>query len=307
MAEFAVREIGLDQLDALAVLLNAVGAVTGSSAEDLVDWRRQAEDMVWLGVAPDGATIAGGVALVGWHNPRHIGIVRLGVDPAHRRRGFGSAVFVAAAEWLRARGATDAETHVREDDPESLEWAERRGFSETSRNSLLALAVDDVEAPAPAPPPGITIVPWSERPELARGMFEVAAEGIRDIPGNEDDDIGTFDEWLSRDMQGASDRMDATFVAVAAGDEVVGFAKLSLGPGRQERAFHDLTAVRRGWRGRGIAAALKRTQIAWAKANGVGRLETFNEERNEPIRRLNQRHGYRVTPGQIVLRGPLAP
>ena len=48
-----------------------------------------------------------------------------------------------------------------------------------------------------------------------------------------------------------------------------------------------MTGVLRAWRGRGIARALKAAEIAWAKEHGYERLETQNEERNEPIRRLN--------------------
>ena len=55
-----------------------------------------------------------------------------------------------------------------------------------------------------------------------------------------------------------------------------------------------MTGVLRAYRGRGIAAALKRTQIAWAKQAGYERLQTANEVRNEPIRRLNERHGYEL-------------
>ena len=65
--------------------------------------------------------------------------------------------------------------------------------------------------------------------------------------------------------------------------------------------------MKRAWRGRGIAGALKRAQIAWAIEAGLERLEAGNEVRNEPIRRLNQRLGYRPAPGRILLRGPLAP
>src|SRR5205814_2164282 len=71
-------------------------------------------------------------------------------------------------------------------------------------------------------------------------------------------------------------------------------------------AMHDMTGVKRSWRGRGIAGALKRAEIAWAKRNGFTRLETANEERNEPIRRLNQRHGYVPVPGHVVVRGPVS-
>jgi GNAT superfamily N-acetyltransferase len=106
-------------------------------------------------------------------------------------------------------------------------------------------------------------------------------------------------------MQGLSDRPDATFIAVA-GDQVVGYAKLAISGSRGNVAWHDLTGVRRAWRGRGIAGALKRTQINWAKANGFRQLKTHNEERNEPVQRLNRRHGYRQEPGSVTVRGPLA-
>jgi GNAT superfamily N-acetyltransferase len=64
--------------------------------------------------------------------------------------------------------------------------------------------------------------------------------------------------------------------------------------------------VKRSWRRRGLAGALKRTQIAWAKERGYERVATQNEMRNEPIRRLNERLGYRPSPGRIIMRGPLA-
>jgi predicted GNAT superfamily acetyltransferase len=67
-----------------------------------------------------------------------------------------------------------------------------------------------------------------------------------------------------------------------------------------------MTGVKRAWRGRGIAGALKRAQIGWAKANGYERLETGNEVRNEPIRRLNASLGYHESPGRVLMRGPVA-
>jgi predicted GNAT family N-acyltransferase len=95
------------------------------------------------------------------------------------------------------------------------------------------------------------------------------------------------------------------FIALA-GDEVVGYAKLSLTAAQPTVAFHDITGVKRAWRGRCVASALKRAEIAWAKWNGYERLSTMNEERNEPIRRLNARLGYRPAPGEIYLEGPLS-
>ena len=193
---------------------------------------------------------------------------------------------------------------VKETDDRSLAWAQRRGFIEVGRNSRLVLDLTASEAPVVSAPAGIEIVTWAERPELAEGMYEVAREAYPDVPGEEDAELASFEEWLSMDMQGAGDRPEATFVALE-GDEVVAYAKLSLSLARPTVAMHDITGVRRAWRGRGIANALKAAEIAWAKDAGYERLETQNEERNEPIRRLNERYGYVVTPGSVTVRGPL--
>ena len=107
----------------------------------------------------------------------------------------------------------------------------------------------------------------------------------------------SFEDWLAHDMQGSADRPEATFVALA-GDEVVGYAKFHLTAAMPTTAYHDLTGVKRAWRGQGIAGSLKRAQIGWAKEHGYERLVTTPELRNEPSRRMNERLGYRSRGGQ---------
>ena len=50
---------------------------------------------------------------------------------------------------------------------------------------------------------------------------------------------------------------------------------------------------------------LKQAQIAWAKREGFERLETRNEERNAPIRKLNAELGYEPSGIRMLFRGPL--
>lgn len=191
----------------------------------------------------DLETVGAGFALTGWHSPPHRAIGAALVPPEHRSAGVGIAAFDALEGWAAEQGATELEGPVQEDDAKSLAWAEGRGYTEAGRNSRLVLDLTAIEAPAPAQPEGIGIVAWAERPELARGLYEVAQEAVPDIPGEEEDDIGTLEEWLARDMQGQSDDPRAVFVALSDG-EVAGFAKLSLSPERADRAYLDLTGVR---------------------------------------------------------------
>ena len=299
-----IREIGEDELEELVKVARVAMPREDASVAGFVDWREQAEEMVWLLAERDEQTVGAGFALVGWHTPPHRAIGSALVGPEHRGAGVGIAVLDALEGWAGDHGATELEGAVAEEDERSLAWAAGRGYSEAGRNSRLVLDLTTIDAPDPAPPAGVEIVAWADRHDLAAGLYEVAREAVPDIPGEEEDDIGTLEEWLERDMQGGSDDPRAVFVAVA-GDEVAGFAKLSLLPDRTDRAFHDLTGVRRNWRGRGIAAALKRTQIAWAKEQGYTSLQTANEVRNEPIRRLNERYGYVVEPGVVIVRGTI--
>jgi GNAT superfamily N-acetyltransferase len=299
-----VREIGDAELPRWVRAVAAAGGVPRTT-QDYLDWRRQAVDTAWFLAPSVDGDVGTAVALTGWHVPPGVGRMELNVRSDARRRGIGGELLAAAGSWLRAHGATEALVPVAEGDPDSLAWAERRGFREVAREGLLVLDLTAITAPAVAPPEGIEVVTWADRPELARGMYAVASEAYPDIPGEEDDEIGSFEEWLARDLHGSDgDRPDATFVAVA-GDTVVGYAKFSISSARPGVAHHDLTGVLRAWRGRGIAGALKRAEIRWAKENGFTRLETTPDYRNEPSRRLNERHGYRAEPGTITLRGPV--
>jgi mycothiol synthase len=299
-----IREIAEDELSELVEVAHEAQPREHAAVSSFVDWRNQAAEMVWLLAERDDETRGAAYGLTGWHTPPHRAIGAVLVAPDERGAGVGIALLDALEGWAAEHDCSELEGPVAEDDEGSLAWAAHHGYHEVGRNSRLVLDLTRAEIPEPSPPEGIEIVTWGERPELAPGMWEVAREAIADIPGEGDHDIGTLEEWLARDMQGDSDDPRAVFVALERG-EVIGYAKLSLSPEEPERAFHDLTGVRRSHRGRGIAAALKRTQIAWASANGYTSLQTANEVRNEPIRRLNERHGYVLEPGVVIVRGTL--
>jgi GNAT superfamily N-acetyltransferase len=235
-----------------------------------------------------------------------VGSALLTVLADRRRRGVGTALYRDVSRWCAAHHIEMIEAMVEEHDEESLGYARRRNFIEVERYPKRVLELGDVLPPAIAPPSGVQIVSWAEQPEVARGIYAVAVEAYADVPDGEHEVMEPFEDWLAHDMQGSGDRPDATFVALA-GDEVVGYAKFSLTAAQPGVAFHDMTGVKRAWRGRGIAGALKRAQIGWAKANGYKRLETGNEVRNEPIRRLNASLGYGESPGRVLMRGPVAP
>jgi GNAT superfamily N-acetyltransferase len=290
-------------VDRVVEIINAVYPDDPIGAVDFVAWGKQAHERLDLVAERDGAIVGGSRTYLESQRPNPW--VHIWVPPEERRQGVGSGLFAEISRWAVERGHAGFEAWVREDSAPSRAFAAGLGFQETGREYGLVLDLTATEAPAIETPEEIELTTWAERPELARGMYEAYAEAIPDVPGEEDSEVETFDEWLRRDMRSAGDRADATFVALA-GDKVVGYAKLAFTSVQPTTAHHDLTAVKRAWRSRGIARALKAMQIRWAKENGYEELRTRNEERNAPIKKLNDRFGYLPTVGRIYLRGPAA-
>jgi GNAT superfamily N-acetyltransferase len=222
----------------------------------------------------------------------------VGVVPAARGEGVGAALSDRARR-ARKNGLT---LEISEDDPASLAWAERRGFLEVERQKSLELDLASAPRSAAPAPDGVSIVPRSADHE--RGMYRVGVEAGKDIPGLDAEHEPTFDEWRSFEIERPSRRPELAFVALADG-EVIGFASVDVF-GASDTRWHGLTAVVRPWRGRGVATALKCAQIGAARRLGLRRLMTESEERNAPMRRLNEKLGYRPVPGMVVLRGPIA-
>ena len=55
---------------------------------------------------------------------------------------------------------------------------------EIGREIHVSLNLTTIDTPEVNPPQGIRIVTWAERPELIRGIYEVAVEASADIPGD---------------------------------------------------------------------------------------------------------------------------
>jgi GNAT superfamily N-acetyltransferase len=221
------------------------------------------------------------------------------VVPARRSQGIGEALLRRVSARGRELGKMGLQLEVRSDDPHSIRFVENRGFREIEREEEVVLDLTALAAPPPVDaPPGVEIVSLAGRSDLERGMYEVDREASADIPGLGSSHDQTFEEWRSFAIERPSRDLDLTLLALADG-EVVGVAYL------EKEGFHNLTGVRRDWRGRGVASALKRAQIVGAHARGMKRLVTESQHENLPMRRLNEKLGYKPTIANIVYQGPL--
>jgi predicted N-acetyltransferase YhbS len=224
--------------------------------------------------------------------------VTMRVVAEHRRVGVGTMLHLRASEHARDLGKSRFYAVVRDDDEDSTGYYAARGYQELGRTQdvFLELASADVE---PSVPDGISLVTAS--PEHDRGAYEVALEADADIPSGEPIRSGPFEVWHARHFDQLTDR-DLSFLALDDG-RVVGYALLARFT--HDTYQHSMTGVARSARGRGIALALKQAQIAAARDAGIRYLRTQNDLANAPMRRVNEKLGYRKRYEWVHLGGPL--
>jgi mycothiol synthase len=214
------------------------------------------------------------------------------VRPAARGRGVGSALLAAAREHALALDCHRMNGRVHEDDDGSLRFVTKRGFHEVTRDVdiLLTLVPGDGSWA-----PGIVEL----GPQHLRGAYAVAAEAVPEMALPLHAAAPPYEAWLDQE------RRRGGFAAVALdGDEVVGYAALYPLAGHEGRLENGLTAVKRSYRRRGLATALKRAQVAWAIEHGYREIVSTMVEGNTGMRAVNARVGYRELPASIVVEGP---
>jgi len=221
------------------------------------------------------------------------------VVPEHRRHGVGSAMLEAAREHAARIGLERIWGRIDATDTGSLGFAERNGLIESGRERISVLELTDAPSPAP-PPPGVTVVSLAQRPDLIRAAYDVHSGCLPDMPTPMLAE--PFHEWVSRTLEGPGALPAAAMVALAE-HAVIGQAALAL-EGDEGTAEHLLTCVRRDWRGRGVAGALKSAQIAWARQAGIERLVTSNDAPNAAMLAVNRRLGYQVVSEGVLVEGP---
>jgi mycothiol synthase len=213
------------------------------------------------------------------------------VLPEARRRGLGTALLDDVLEHARELEPEWLSTQVSGAEPDSIAWAQRRGFEEYGRQVELVLMLRGDEQP-PASLDGIEVVELTE--EFHDAAYELTREAWADLPTEVQVEAPSYDVWLEEEVPGP-----VAFVALD-GSDLVGFAALmERGP---ERLEHGLTATRRSHRRRGIATMLKRTEVAWAAANGYRELITFTQDRNEGMQAINLALGFVPQPPWISMR-----
>jgi GNAT superfamily N-acetyltransferase len=230
-----------------------------------------------------------------------------GILPEHRGKGYGRQLYDHLIYHLSDEKAIEVKGRVRDDDPYSIGFLERRGFYETKRDfeSVLNLSelsgdlLDELDN-------GTFDIRTAKEADCERfrhQWHELFEEARKDIPRDDSPTSFTFDEFAEIFFVDEEFMWDVSMFAFD-GDRMTGFTLLY---GMDDRGvlFQALTGVDKEYRGRGIAKAIKARAMRRAKEKGVTEVHCDNDTRTAPMIHINELLGYKSKPGMIAMRKDL--
>jgi mycothiol synthase len=224
--------------------------------------------------------------------------VHIGVLPEFRRRGMGTELYDFIVEQLRPSNPIKLSTLLCELWDDSLIFAQKRGYKEELREQYARLDAARFTTETPTIP-GIRITNMGELsatdPEMLPKLYDLATTVARDIPAPEPIQPSPYETWIKL-FDNPNHFPEGTTIAI---EEITG-QYVGLTVLRRQESNLDLqqaiTGVRREYRRRGIARAMKLHGIAAALKIGATGIRTDNEVNNIGMLRVNQSLGFTPMP-----------
>jgi RimJ/RimL family protein N-acetyltransferase len=251
----------------------------------------------------------GEVGHIPWmFNPRRFQ-GRILVDPNHQNRGVGQFIYENLMRHLEDLQALEIWAFAKEDMSLSLAFLAKRGFEERFRTweSRLNPAIVDVSQfshySEEASKAGIEITSLAREleldPDCHKKLYELNQMLMADVPMPEPYTPISYEQWLSFDMKDPGLLPEAYAIAKDK-DRYVGLSTIRRLDKEPRGLFQALTGVRREYRGKGIAFAMKLKVIQYAQKNGFDRIKTENATTNAPMLAVNTKLGFKRQVGWIA-------
>ncbi len=310
--------------DAAYAALAAIGASTPPQYaldyefRDADDWRAFDDSFAelrrplrrYLAVEPGGAIV--GYAYwfdVGWAPPTGRAWCVVRVLPAQQRQGIGAALYERAQADVAAQGYRELLLEVDDTLAELHPALARRGFRELLHSWAFALDPRTCDpsrfAGAYAKLGGLTITTLAA--EIARGadwlppLHALYALVAGDVPIPLHPHADAPPSWLAQQATGLPESLPEAFFIVRDGPRYVGMSFLHADLARPERLYQRITAIHPGYRGRGVAMALKLETIAFARQRGCHELRTAVESNNPSMLAINRKLGFEAREGLALM------
>ena len=308
---FHIRPFMPGDYAALSAIGQAVHPDYTATEDEMRYWdehRDPAHKFQRLVAEQDGCVV--GVAHYGQsfdnYHPRKF-MIGAAVHPDAQRQGIGSALYDQIVESVLPYNPLNLRGRVREDMQPGIRFLLARGYQDVWRDweSRLDLATFD-----PSPYQGLEeklreqgIEIKSRRelqadPQCFHKLHELGNEVAQDIPTLDGITPLSFDQYMNLIINNPESPAEGHLVAVHNG-EYIGTSGLWKSEAKNDFT-NDLTGVKRAYRRRGIALALKLRGITYAKAQGGTFIKTWNDSPNAAMIAINTQLGFVRKAGWIT-------
>ncbi len=237
------------------------------------------------------------------------------VDPRSQGRGIASAIYERLAGELGKLNAVGAWAGSKEDLPRLTEFYQKRGFAEKMKvwESRLSVPTVDLEKfreySEKVSRQGITITNLAaERgkdQDSLRKLHELVQIISADMPSPAPFTPISYEQWKAFELKNPS-LLPEGYMIAKDDSKYVGLSTVWHIDREPNGLVQGNTGVRREYRGRGIAVALKLKVIEFARRNGYVRLKTWNASNNASMLAVNTKLGFKREVGWITLEKDLA-
>ncbi|HFC11617.1 MAG TPA: GNAT family N-acetyltransferase [Anaerolineae bacterium] len=237
--------------------------------------------------------------------------------PEQQGQGFGRKFYAHILDHLAPFNPTILEAGTRSDKVRAMRFLEDRGYELKTReySSMLDLnrfdSAEFASYTTRCRAAGIEIIDLVELKrrypsQWTRIVYDITTAVIKDIPWHDTFTPLPFDVWCNK-YETQPNRIDGAFLLAMDGAVAVGVTMLFKSDATQDSLFTGTTGIRRAYRRKGIAIALKCQSLDYAKHNfrnaagNAPNVMTENEE-NNPMYTINQRLGFIRQPDWMAYR-----
>lgn len=234
--------------------------------------------------------------------------VSIRVKESLRGQGRGRLLWHEAERCLHELKPTMVTAQVRDNQPASREWAERRGFVQWAHRFQSVLDLEQFDAAkfagkiARVEASGIELVTLAELGgDSIDAFYGLHSRLELTPPDNTHGHVSSredFDRFL------ANPEIHPPEFTVLARDGERLIAESTVMRRRDDFFYTSFSSVDPEYRGRGIALAIKLRTIELVKQAGVPRMGTNNLSINAPILAINAKLGYEPQPGTWLFHKP---
>ncbi len=238
----------------------------------------------------------------------HKFVIKIYVHPDHQRNGYGTFAYNFIIKKLEPLDPIKISAHVHEPQTHSIRFLENRGFKNTlkERESSLDLTAydhklfqEDLDFVLQQGFHIVTLTEFRKKDDMADyKAWTLERDASPDMPWTDPITIPKFDVYKKTVIAHPKFNPDSWFFVID-GDQIAGLN--NLWKNEIKKGINTgLTAVRREYRRKGLATALKHTSLNWAKNQGYEWIRTDNASTNKGMLSINVRAGFKFIPAWLL-------